>query len=305
MTHHQPRAGAGHVRPRALTVGVALKWAALLAAAALVTVWVGHLLIAAVYRGELLPGLLENKATKPLDYYYGVIDRTVLMGFFVIGMMLLVTSLARTSAVSAVLIALLAGDVILCAVGERYGGFLDVRLDGGIPEWFQYYKEAGIAFLLFRLYRTTARRIFLGWSCLYGFLLLDDALKYHERVGALIGRFPGLGTLAAAAEVRAADIGEMLAVAPVFLALLFFLAWPYLRERPDGRAIVHRFAALLGALVLMGGVMDLIDRVAVSRGSDMVQVLSLIEDGGEMLVLSFTFAYALTVFRRYRVKDGY
>ena len=280
----------------AVTVAkLVLLWVVVVAA----IIWVAHLFIAAVHRGDLLPSLLENRATKPVEYYYEVINRIAIAGAFVVTLVLVIVRRSREGSAGSVLALLLIGDVMLCIASERYGGMLDVRSNGGIPEWFQYFKEGGLATLLYLTFRHTHRRIFLGWACLFGFMLIDDALRYHERIGALIGQLPGMAQLAATIEVRAVDVGEIVSLFPVLFVFLAFLAWPYLRERADGRSVVHRFGLLLAALVAVGGVMDLVDSIAVTRGSDLVQLLSLVEDGGEMVVFSLTYAYALVVYRRY------
>jgi hypothetical protein len=187
---------------------------------------------------------------------------------------------------------------VFCALSEVYGGLLDVRLDRGIPESFQYFKEGAIATMLVWVFFRTRRHIFLGWACLFLFLLLDDSLQYHERMGALLTGFPGVASLASSLDVRPDDIGEMLSLVPVLAALAIFMPIPYFRERPEGRRIVHIISILVVALVLMGGVMDLADRAAFTRGSSYVSVLSLIEDGGEMIVMSSIFGYVSAVWRR-------
>jgi hypothetical protein len=262
-------------------------------------IWISHALIGQIYRGELFPGLLENRATKPLDYYYGVVDRLVLASVFLVA--LIASSLwARALSRHGVMLAvLLVGDLVYCIISERYGGLLDVRLDHGIPEFYQYFKEALIAWLLFKTFRATQRRMFAGWGALYTFVLLDDSLQYHERAGAVLGYLPGMSSLAATLGVRPADLGEILAVAPLLAALFLFLVWPFFRERPDIRRVAVTFGCLFVLLIFAGGVMDLVDRIASTAGSGMVQLLSLLEDGGEMVVMSLTCVYAGKVARIY------
>ena len=58
-----------------------------------------------------------------------------------------------------------------------------IQKDRGYAEIFQYIKEFCIALLL--LYLAIKRRnlLYLSWSALFGYVLLDDFLKIHERAG--------------------------------------------------------------------------------------------------------------------------
>ena len=271
----------------------------MVAAACAATIWLGHRFIEQVHRGDLFPALLENRAIKPVEHYYAAVNRLVLAGYFLLAIVAAVVYSVRFRSALVVLVILLVGDVTFCTLSETYGGMLDVRIDRAIPEWFQYLKEASAAALLFITFRYAKRRVFLGWACLFAFILMDDALRYHERGGVLLANLPGLSALAGMLEVRAVDLAEMVSVAPVLVALALFLVVPYVREGRDARRVIHRLGGLLGLLVLVGGVMDLIDRIAVTRGSHLVPVLSLMEDGGEMVVMSCIFVYVLTLWWAY------
>lgn len=288
--------GAGSISLRRLLIG-----SLVIAAAWALAVWVGRAFIAAVYRGDLLPDLLQHRATEPLEHYFSVMDRILFAVFLLIGLCVAVLYALRFRSAMLVLGILLVGDIIFCVLSERYGGLLNIRRDGAIPEWFQYFKEVGIAVMLFRLFFWTRERILVGWACLFTFLFLDDALKYHERMGRLLAAAPGVTALANGLEVRPVDIGEMVSLIPVLVALVVFVARPYLRASVDERRMVHRFGALLLCLILVGGVLDLIDRMAMTRGSDRVLVglLTLLEDGGEMVVMSAMFTYAVTLWWRH------
>jgi hypothetical protein len=278
------------VSGRALWIVIALGIVAFVA-----TLWVAHRLIDQVYAGNILSGVLENRGEKPIEYYYEAVDRLVYAGYGLLALLAAVWVVAGYRSAAAVLGVLLFGDVIFFILSETYGGLLDIRLDGGIPEFYQYAKEVGIAVILLRLFRATGRRIFVGFGVLFAFLFVDDALKYHERMGRVLGGLPGMEALGNLIGVRAVDIGELVSVAPVLLALIAFLAVPYLRESADGRQIVHRFGIMIAALIAVGGFVDLIDRIAVTRAPDLVRTIGFFEDGGEMVIMSGMLAYALTL----------
>ena len=105
-----------------------------------------------------------------------------------------------------------------------------------------------------------------------------------------------MSTLAMRLEVRAVEVAELFSVAPLLLALLTAVLVYFLREGPAVRRVAATLGLLLGVLLFFGGVMDVIDRIATTRGSNLAGPLSLLEDGGEMVTMSATLAYAASVF---------
>jgi hypothetical protein len=160
--------------------------------------------------------------------------------------------------------------------------------DHGVGEMFQYMKFVFICLVLGRLFVRTHWRALLGWIAVFAFLLIDDAGRIHERFGlALAGwaHLPDLG------PVRASDIGELVYALLVGLLALPIVAIGWLRSVPPARAISADLTVFLLGLAGCGVGADLLHRILSATVVDWL--VGLLEDGGEMLVLSATCAYVI------------
>ena len=288
MSHMSDEVG---VKPRRLITVFAM-----LAIACALSIWGSRWVVDRIYSGELLPDLFTNRSSQSIEHYYNRVTPIVIAGYVFLGLVAALGFALRLQSAAVIFGILIVGDVIFCALSEIYGGVLSIRVDGGVPEWFQYLKEIVIAIALMRLARTTGHRIFFAWGCLFAFLFLDDSLRYHERAGTFLAGLPLMETLAQRLEVRAVDVAELFSVGPLLLAFLGAIAFYFLRERAAVRRAALLLGALLGVLLFFAGVMDLVDRIATTRGSDLAGPLSLLEDGGEMVTMSAILAYVAAIF---------
>lgn len=161
-----------------------------------------------------------------------------------------------------------------------------ISRDHGFAELFQYLKYVAICLALGHLFIRTRLRVMLGWMAVFGFLLLDDAGRIHERFGLLFAastHLPNIGGL------RARDIGELVFALLAGLLVLPLVIFGWLRGAPPARAISTDLALLLVALAGCGVGADFVHRLLSLSSMDVLA--GLIEDGGEMLVLSVTCAY--------------
>jgi hypothetical protein len=104
-------------------------------------------------------------------------------------------------------------------------GHLALDADRGVAEQYQYIKLLWLSACMVLAFFQTRAWIFLAWTALFGFLLLDDVAQLHERAGtylALLFGFP------AAFGLRAKDFGEITfaagigGIALVLVALTFW-----------------------------------------------------------------------------------
>jgi hypothetical protein len=159
---------------------------------------------------------------------------------------------------------------------------LSLKTDGGYSEVFQYIKEYWIALVLFAVYWRTREGTYVTWALLFAYLLCDDALSIHERVGDVVERHyvPALG-------LRAEDFGELaffVAVGFVFLALL---TCSYLRSSDIGSNVSKDLALLLALLAFFGSAVDMAHIALPVKG------LSIVEEGGEMITMSVIASYVV------------
>ncbi len=193
---------------------------------------------------------------------------------------------------------LLAADIAFMAlhfyrkVHGAGSGLLDISQDGGYAEMFQYLKEFWIALLLARAAVLRRDRWLWLWSMVFAYVLLDDAMEIHERAGNWLAAH---GVVGAGLGAKAKDLGQLLffvgaagICASAVVALRRFLPAPPMQ--------VHNALLLLFAgLVFFGVAVDLLHSIVARLG---VRGLGVIEDGGEMLVMSLLAAYASGLVRR-------
>ena len=168
--------------------------------------------------------------------------------------------------------------------------------DGGYPEIYQYIKEFWIVGLLLSILIKTRAVGYSVWVLLFIYLLLDDALQIHETFGAYIATrlelTPFLG-------LRAKDFGELaisaMAAALFLTPLIFF----YVRGSGTFKQVTRHLLLLLFALAIFGIFFDML-HVAVNMGKKVYFLLAVVEDGGEMVVMSFIAWYAFLL----SLRDG-
>jgi len=158
----------------------------------------------------------------------------------------------------------------------------------GYAEVYQYIKIYWIVLLLLYIVAKQKRLIYFAWCVLFLYLLIDDTLRVHETMGRHLAHYFGYQP---AFGLRAQDFGE-LSVSFFFGTLLFtFLAIAYLYSDNKGKERSKHLLGLIILLAIFGVAMDMIHSMA-SWGSSL---WGLIEDGGEMLVISIIVCYVFNI----------
>jgi hypothetical protein len=161
-----------------------------------------------------------------------------------------------------------------------------IARDRGFAEMFQYLKYLGIMLALAQLFRRTRLPVLMLWIGVFGFLLLDDSMRIHERFGLGMvawAHIPDFGSL------RGRDLGELIYAALGAVLLTPALVTAYVRSSPTARAISADLLLLLIALLIFAVGGDTIHRLLSSTTFD--SMAAIVEDGGEMLVLSLICCY--------------
>ena len=179
---------------------------------------------------------------------------------------------------------------VISAVRDAQGLDWDrwhISFENGYGERWQYLKWAAISVLCFLLTIRRQSWLYFAWSAIFLYLLLDDSLALHERVGWRLARYFGFQS---AFGLRWQDFGELLTSALAGGPLLGFLAWSYWREqRLEPRSFAHTLILMLAALVFFGVGIDMVGIML--KQADEHTTLELIEDAGEMVVASLIVAY--------------
>jgi hypothetical protein len=202
---------------------------------------------------------------------------------------------AIVPACMAVLGGLLLVDIVFIAISsvqDAQGlphGRWHVSYDNGLAERWQYVKWGLLALTFGVMAVRTASAVLMGWAALFLYLLLDDRLQIHEIVGQRLADAFGFP---AAFGLRPQDFGELLVTGVAASVLLGVIAVAYLSTRSeDLRAVTHGLIALLLLLAVFGVGVDMLD---IALPWERVRtILTVVEDGGEMIVASMMVAYAL------------
>jgi len=192
---------------------------------------------------------------------------------------------------------LLAGDTLFIGADilQRRQILHDVRFlvthDRGYGEVFQYCKAGLGCLLLLRLALQWGSRSALTWTGLLAAVLLDDALELHEHAGERLAQMMALPSVG---SLRANQVGELMFYAVLGgLALVALIAswWHAVpRERAISSTLLPYFAALGFCAIVLDAVSSL------TRKTVWRDVFALLEDGGEMIVLSFLTAAVWRIF---------
>ncbi len=200
---------------------------------------------------------------------------------------------SRTTGATTFLLLLLAVDLafvflhFLLLEGVIDNTLFSLERDRGYPEFYQYIKTLSIAILLLSVLTKTKVIGYGVWSLLFVYLLLDDALSMHESYGRYVATTMAL---APAIGLRAQDFGE-LAVSVIAAALFLSpLAWLYMRESHAFKEVSKHLLLLLVGLAFFGIFVDML-HVAIKMGWKVRFLLGVVEDGGEMVMISIMAWY--------------
>jgi hypothetical protein len=180
---------------------------------------------------------------------------------------------------------------IILHIIHSYSGILSnprfsLELDRGYGELFQYLKEYWILLLFGFLAVQKRSPLYLAWSLLFSYRLLDDSLSIHENLGrAISNKF----AFSPALNLRAKDFGELVVSASVGLFFLILISIAYrFGDRTSRKTSKHLIVMLFG-LALFGIVVDMI-HIAVQAPS-LDPLFNVVEDGGEMVVMSLIASF--------------
>ena len=176
--------------------------------------------------------------------------------------------------------------------GFLRGTGISLESDGGPSEIYQYVKEFWVIVCMLVAFVSTRHRAYLGWAIAVSFLLADDAGQIHENVG---GWLAAHYQFAAPFGMRSKDIGELLVAGAAGVFTLTIVGAGLWRGTEQCRRISRDMGLLIVLLAVVGVVVDVLHIVAYNAQSLLAQVLLVVEDGGEMVVMSALTAYAFHI----------
>lgn len=167
---------------------------------------------------------------------------------------------------------------------------LSVTQNWGYPEIFQYLKAGFVAACFFWLGSNYKRPQFYSWAGVFLYVLLDDSLEIHELLGYHAGTF-----LERAGMSGGKTLGELLVFGMLGLMVFLPLFYFYFRSSHCELKIMSQDLFMLFVAMLFFGIgVDVFHDMA-ETGTVLNGVLGLVEDGGEMLVMSLITWYTWTM----------
>lgn len=201
------------------------------------------------------------------------------------------------------LLVLLAGDAFFIAVhlvdivgSLELSQLWSLEQDNGYPELYGYGKMFLAAMLLLLTHRAVRQQPYRALAIVLLIIGLDDAFSLHEAVGAWLARSTALE---APFGLRPQDLGELGAFAALGLLSITLLFRAYTKGDRLARQSTVLHAVLLTALFGFAVVVDMVHVVLEGRARTAAAV---VEDGGELVVLSLILALSLAV--RHRVASS-
>ena len=168
----------------------------------------------------------------------------------------------------------------------------DITVNYSLAEIFTFLELFWIIVLFVRLSRHSD---VLAWAVLFGVLLLDDLLKVHEVAGewvvSLLRDDPDRYLVNG---MRTQDLGEIAVLAAIVLPVVAILIRNHVRGAETSRRIDRKLTLLLVPYATFAIGLDLIAEFFTGRTTKFV--LTLIEDGGELVMLSLIAAYVTSLY---------
>lgn len=174
---------------------------------------------------------------------------------------------------------------------DRIPPLWSISIDWAIPETFNYLKWLCIIVVLLLAYWRVSHRLLLVLGLLFAVILLDDSMQLHEWVGEWTAAQAGL-TDQAPKWLHAALEAIVFVAIGVIGVLAIFLTWP-----TAPRELKHRLrpaAGIMLVIIFFGFFVDLLH--AMMSDGLAKRIMSTVEDGGELIGISFLCAYIVRQF---------
>lgn len=173
----------------------------------------------------------------------------------------------------------------------------DIERDGSFSEMSEHLEVAICVVLTAICYARLRQPIYMGMAMIYFVMLLDNQMNLHEGLGGMASSlFPVAGTVPLPGQA----LGELAVFGALAMAgsVLGPLSW----QRSTGE---HRAAGTVFALLIVAlGVFAVgVDGVHEAFSKETKWLIGVVEDGGEMLVLSAHCAFAVSLYSRFKLSD--
>ena len=158
---------------------------------------------------------------------------------------------------------------------------LSLETEMGVAQFYGWVKAGAAAFLMYQAWRRFYSPTAGLWAAALAYLGIDDALRFHERLGTFFAERLEIGEIG---PLRGQDLGELMAYGLIMVIAVTALVVAERRDRGSFPSMLTMMMVpVVGVFLFFAVVVDTI-------GSVLPHVLQIaVEDGGELLVLSGIF----------------
>jgi hypothetical protein len=166
----------------------------------------------------------------------------------------------------------------------------NLEKDRGYAEIFQYIKEYWIMVILVFIAIKRAQAVFFAWAMLFVYFLFDDAYRLHERLGISISEYWNLKEML---NLRPQDYGELIVTAIAGSVIFSCIGVSYCLSSDNSKTVSKVLFALVLGVVFFGVIVDMA-HYTIPWGT---HIWGLLEDGGEMIMMSIIVWYVFDLTR--------
>lgn len=170
-----------------------------------------------------------------------------------------------------------------------------IENERGYAEYYQHLKELAVALIALALMIKSTDALYLCWTLLFTYLFVDDSFEIHESFGLQLSRNLNFTS---AYGLRAQDFGELIVSGVAGLSFAVLLAISFSRGK---KRAIHESKVLLAMLLALAFFGVLVDMVHIRVSGPWSYRLGIVEDGGEMLVISIILWYVVANLQRYNI----
>lgn len=165
--------------------------------------------------------------------------------------------------------------------------------DGSYSEYFQYIKELAVVLLLLSLAVRRRMLLFASYAGLFSYFFADDFFQLHERVGESLANYL---QLLPAFGLRAQDFGELAVFGFFGLMFALLIGLSHFYSDLQTRLFSRQMLFLVFLLAVFGILFDMLE---IGSAHPVIgPVLGVLDDGGEMIVMSLITVYVFDISRR-------
>jgi len=180
---------------------------------------------------------------------------------------------------------------ILFKTGVLSSTLYSVKRDLGYAEFYQYVKFLWIIIIFVYLSQKLKYWGYVSWAVTFLYFLADDAFQIHEDIGTLIANQL---TFSPPLNLRLQDFGELTVYAIAGIILMLGIGIAYQKGSQSFKTLSHDFLFLLAFLIFFGVLLDVAE-IASNWGIFIKETLELLDDGGELVIVSIMLWYIFQI----------